>query len=306
MDICEKPGIYDLKRDILLGEIKYKGILIFKYSDNTWLVNQYIREISRINNLKIEYVDNLESVYQIQNDIFSCPDNVLYVFNCDKIEYISDEYKELRNVIIKTKDISKEIQPSEYIKIIEFPKLLDWQIKDYIKTKVSGLSDDKIDWLFSICKGDINRIDMEVKKLSIFNKTRQDIIFNDLNKDNAYSDLNTLTIFTFTNAILKKDIKGLIGILKEIDNIDVEPTGVVTILYKNFKNIINIQMDATSTPESTGIPIKQFSAIRRNCGVYTNEELINAFNIITNIDYMLKSGYLANEQIVDYLIINIL
>ena len=245
---------------------------------------------------------SLKEVEDLSNDIFGQEENSLYVLDVDTFEEDITKYC-LKNVIVKTQKVTNENTASVAIK---FDKLLDWQIKDYAKVCLPGLKDLEIEWLCDICKYDIYRLDKECKKISIFNKSSQELIFKQINAENGYVDLNTLTIFNFTNAILKRDKKAAKEILDDIENIDVEPTGVVTVLYKNFKNIINIQMDSKSTPESLGLSYKQFMAIKRNCGVYNSNDLIRIFELVSSIDYKLKSGYLANEEIVDYLITNIM
>lgn len=294
-------NLFELKKAILDNTLDDK-VIIFKYVDDTWLVNSYIDYIAKSRKLNKIYVINLQEVLDINNDIFEVHNDSLYILNVDKFEDDLTKY-DLKNVIIKTKDVTcKESEPY----VVKFDNLEPWQIEDYAKMCLPGLKEDEVKWLCEICKHDIHRVDMECKKISIFNKSSQELIFKQINDENGYTDLNTLTIFNFTNAILKKDKKLAKQVLDDIENIDVEPTGVVTILYKNFKNIINIQMNPKCTAESLGISSKQFNAIQRNCGVYNNVELIRIFELISSIDYKLKSGYLSNERIVDYLITNIL
>ena len=75
---------------------------------------------------------------------------------------------------------------------------------------------------------------------------------------------------------------------------------------KNIKNIINIQLDNKATAESLGMTTKQFNAIKYNIGYFNKQSLIEIFNIITDIDYKLKSGQLPANLIIDYLMLNIL
>ena len=97
-----------------------------------------------------------------------------------------------------------------------------------------GLSNEEVNWLSDITK-DIYRLSNEVDKIKIFNKKEQSLIFRLLNEEDSYSDLNSNTIFNFTNAITKRDIKAVKNILETIETMDVESMGVMSILYKSFK-----------------------------------------------------------------------
>ena len=55
----------------------------------------------------------------------------------------------------------------------------------------------------------------------------------------------------------------------ELNKIDVEPLGLVKLLYDNLKVIISIQLDPNTTAESIGIASNRFWAIKKNnCGFY--------------------------------------
>ena len=79
------------------------------------------------------------------------------------------------------------------------------------------------------------------------------------------------------------------------------------LFYTNhLKNVIDIQLTANATPESTGMNPKQFNAVRYSVGKYSSKNLIRIFDVITTIDSKLKMGLLPHENIIDYLLINIL
>ena len=51
----------ELKEKILNKSLQF-NLLIFKYEDDTWLVNQYIDEISKVLGLNINYVADLDTL----------------------------------------------------------------------------------------------------------------------------------------------------------------------------------------------------------------------------------------------------
>ena len=253
--------------------------------------------------LKNKPIVYVESLNDITSNIFGEDDN-LYVMNIDKIDK-QFRFASLDNKIVICKSIDADVLEGMRQYVVEIPKLQQWQIRAYTAKNLPGLSNEEINWLSDVTK-DIYRLSNEVDKIKIFNKKDQGQIFSLLNEEYAYGDLNSSTIFNFTNAITKRDIKTVKNILDTIETMDAEPMGVVSILYKSFKNILNIQMSANATAESLGMNPRQFNAIKYNLGKFNNTELIKIFDMITLVDYQLKSGNLPNDNIIDYLLINIL
>ena len=105
-------------------------------------------------------------------------------------------------------------------------------------------------------------------------------------------------------------------ILSDLENLDIEATGLVTIMIKQIKNLIDIQVNPKSTAASLGMNPKQFNAIKYNVGKFKNEQLINMFEFLTEIDFRLKNGELTldetnegivrNNKLVDYITVNLL
>lgn len=287
----------ELKKQILDKTITI-SYLILTYKDSKFLADQYVNEISNVLNLNIKYVDSVGELPQVGP--FGMIDNLLYVLHTDKFDTeLSDEYK---NVIVVCKSTSNTSN------VISIPTPTEEQVLDYMKTKCSGLSADELKWLYDITKGDIYRIEQELNKISVFNTTHQEEMFNLLNIEDNYIDLSPFTIYNFVNAIINKDRDTMYRVITNLDNIDIEGTGLVTILRKNIKNIINIQFNPTATAEKLGMKQNQFNAIRHNVGKFSGNKLIDMFEFLTSIDYKLKSGnlQLSNERLIDYIICNIM
>lgn len=285
-------------------------LYIFKYEDNPFLAIQYTHKIAEVRCLPIEYVDSFESLYADEDSLFGDESISLKVCKCTKFECPQDfDLSTIKNAIIICESINIE-SPLVY----KFPKLEDWQILAYMKSQCKGLDANEVKWLYglttSITKNNehIYRLDNEMKKIKCFPVDQQDAIFKGLSSSNDYSDLSPLNIFNFTNAILKKDKMTIMNVLEDIESIDVEGTGLITILHKNFKQLIDIQMGKNVTAESLGLSPKQFKAIQYNCGKYTSLSLVKIFKFITELDYKLKSGQLelSNQRMIDYIVCTVL
>lgn len=298
--------IKQLKEKIINNQLD-DSPLIFKYSDNKYICHQYANEIAKNKNLKVLYITQLSDITN-DADLFDVENDYLYIYDVDRLkENITFENK---NVIVVTKAVPDNLS----IDYIEIPNLIAWQIEDFVKYRLPGLSIEQIKWLCEIAKNDIFRIDQECKKIEIFPEAMQKIIFDQLNQENAYCDLNSLTIFNFTNAVMKKDLVTIHAVLADLKWIDIEGSGLITIFHKQFKNVIDIQLNPKATAASLDMNPKQFNAIRYNCGKYTAEELINIFEFLTTLDMRLKSGDYQfkndvkenNAKFVEYITMNIL
>lgn len=298
--------IKQLKQKIINNQID-DSPLVLKYSDNKYICHQYANEIAKNRGLSLVYISQLSEITS-DDELFDMAPEYIYIYDVDKLkENITFDNK---NVIVITKAVPDNLS----VDYVDIPNLIGWQIEDFVKYRLPGLSVEQVKWLCEIAKNDIFRIDQECRKIEIFPENMQKIIFDQLNQENAYCDLNSLTIFNFTNAVMKKDLLTIHAVLADLKWIDIEGSGLITIFHKQFKNLIDIQLNPKATAVSLDMNPKQFNAIKYNCGKYTAEELINIFEFLTLLDMRLKSGDYQfksdnrenNAKFVEYITMNIL
>ena len=293
----------ELKNKILAQEALSFPLLFINY-DNDYLIKSYIKKIAENNSLTIKEIESIKEMVDIESGMFKEVD-YLYIYKLNKDDNLSrEQLKDYKIILISDTDRND----SDIEKVI-FNKLENWQIEAYVQALLPGLDNREVSWLCKNAKYDIWRLDNEASKLNIFDKKDQSKILMAINDDNGYVDLNELTIFNLSNAIMNKDMLGIKKGVEDIDNIDVEGTGLVTILLKNFLNIINIQTNSKATAQSLGMSEKQFRYLQYNqCNKYSNEELFNIYNFLTDIDYKLKSGLLemTNNQLNYYVLSHII
>lgn len=313
-----KLSLKDLKNNILERKIG-SGPFVFVYEDNAFLATQYINAIADLKNLPIEYVTSIDDLVDDVQSAFDFFEHreTLKVYKCKsfKVEEIfTRNASRLNNVVILCNklDEAEDINTDVYY----FDKLKDWQVIDYMKVQCKGLDKEKLKWLYSVTSNisknneNIYRIDNELKKINCFSDKEQEQVFKELNSSNGYQDLSSYSIYSLTNAILKRDYVTTASVLNDLENIDVEPYGLITILCRGFRQIIDIQLGKNATAESLGMNPKQFFVVKQNnVGRYTDKELINIYKFLTGFDYRLKSGLLdmgdseqKNRRLIDYII----
>lgn len=279
--------------------------LIFYYEDTTdYIPVQYAKALARIRNSEILYVNELDEINS-SPDPFSEPTSNLYVYKTDSLERIPAKYLQ-NNLIIITPKLLKDVEKEYDEYILRIPKLEEWQIVDYIKTVSPGLTQDEMEWLVRTYKSNMYRVELEVDKLKPFSESARQYIFEDFYVDHVFETLSEYGIFDFTNAIQGKDLQTISNILSDINHIDIEPTGLITLLCANFKKLIKVWLNKSPTPENTGLKSNQIWAINRLSRTYTKEQLVKVFELVSNMERRLKTGEMPEELIIDYLTVKIL
>ena len=292
------------------------AILIFKYNkvDFEFLCEHYVNEIAKVKKLEKIYISSLDELVGNTNsgDDFFTAENIktpyLYIYRTDTLLSLG-EYYDVKNLIIICGKVSKDIK----IDYIDFPAVQNWQIEDFVKMRAPGLNDDMVKWLCNICKYDFYRLDNELKKIEIFDKNLQPIIFNQMSDEGVFSDLNTLNIMSLTNAIMQKDLFTINTILSDLKNIDIEATGLCTLLLRQFKCNIEVEGNRAWNPDLLCTE-KQFNYLKRNHSKYSIIQMYNIYEFLTSLDMRLKSGELQfkadnrpnNNSFADYIVANVL
>lgn len=302
--------IQELKAQIEAGNVTH-DLIIFKDTEGNFISNQYIRAIQRLRNQEIQYLESPMELIQDSWSIFGSDDlavdNTLRVIKTDSFIWTSLRIMDLKDVIIVVSKFSdKTIEKQFETCVVNVPKIEDWMLKDYVYSTTEGVAQKDLDWLMNLCGKNRDRLQMELDKLTLFGVDERKYLFNDLIRDGAVDDLSSYSIFNFTNAITSKDMKMLMTIYKELDRVDVNEFGLLTILVKNFKNILMVQLTSNPTPESTGIDGKQLYAVKRIPRVYSPDQLVKIYQMLLDIDRQVKTGELPTDILIDYIIIKIL
>lgn len=297
----------EVKSSICDGTID-NSFLILQYQDNNFVAYQWAREIAKIHNKHINYIESLEGIISTSIDIFGTIniDDGQRIYSCDTFDINSDKLKNEHDLIIITNNISKDCQSIYKDYICLLPKLEQWHIRDYVYSTCEGISEKDLDWFVEVCKYDIFRIENEVDKLKLFNKTERRYVFDDMKYQGAFRDLSTLNVFNITNSVTTKDKNALVNALKEIKSFDAEPLGIVTLLYQGFRKLILVWLASNPTSETTGLKSNVIYAINKSPKVFNKKQLLDVYQFLNSIDKKLKTGTLCDiSHLIDYVICKI-
>jgi hypothetical protein len=295
--------IEDLKNSIE-NKIELNNLLIFncKAAGADFIFHQYINKFADGNNYEIKHLDFLSDIYA--SFLFDTDESssIIYIYEADKLEEVPNTNQK---VWLKCKSISKKLYEEHDEIIVDIPKLEDWHIEDYIQYNLPTLLETDRKKLFSHYKSNMFRLELEIEKIKLFEDNLPTKYYQIENQ--LFTDLTEYNIFNITNCTLKRDIEALNRIKYSIQDIDVDPFGLLTVLIKNFRHVIDIQLAKNSTPEYVGVSSKQFWAISNySCGFYSKDELVYIYKLLLSLDRKMKSGEIPLDMVIDYIICKIL
>nr|DAX39550.1 MAG TPA: DNA polymerase III, delta subunit [Caudoviricetes sp.] len=280
-------NLQELKAHIENNTLK-ENLLIFT-GDGDFIFKQYLHKYVTDNSLDIKYIESIDEISS--SNMFAFSSNVLYLLETDT--FIKEPASHNRVWVKCKKNKSKTDS-------IELPKLEEWQLEDYIKSKCFGLKDSEVKELLKCYKDNPFRLDLELDKILITGTYKYI-------KDQLYTDVANYMIFDLTTALVKRDKKKVSDILIEIEHIDVEPFGLLTLMTKNFRQLIDIQLAINPTAESVRVSDKQFWVLKKyNSGYYNREELVKIYKWLLDIDKRIKNGELDTKYLNEYIITKII
>lgn len=286
---------------------KYDGnLIVFVCQENDFVARQYINKICSDLNLQVDLIDDVYSIARRKNPWeIEGGDLTLRLFSTDSLEELPQKILEEKNVVIITKKVSKDVRDIFMNYIVEIPKLENWQVKEYAYSIADGVNKRKLDWFLDLCKYNIDRIDQELSKISIFDKSFRDNLFDKMVYDGAFDDIQSISVFDLSNALCVRDLSKIAHILENISNVDINEFGFLAILINAFKNLACVQL-SKSDSELKDLSSKQIYAIKKLCGRYSAAQLENILRLLYSIDYRVKSGELDSSIMIEYIVDKIL
>ena len=290
--------IKELKEDILGNNLSQ--VVILNSSKNDYLPLQYARYLANANNLELKLIDTLND-YPANIGDFAINDS-FYLCEVEKLSDIDADILENTNLIISAKKIDKSITDTYKDIIIDLPEFEEWQVVNYIQGICPGLLDTQAKKLAKSCAYDLFKIDSELSKLKVFAPAAQTELFNVFVSNGIFSEVVEENIYDLTDAIQNKDLEKIRIILTNIANIDVESTGLITLLSNNFKKLIKVWLAKKPTEASTGLKSNQIWVISRLKRTYNEAQLLKVLKTINEVEYKLKNSELPERLIIDYII----
>jgi DNA polymerase III delta subunit len=278
--------IKDLKIKIESGNVP-EDSFVFVYGKSRFLIDQYISEIAKIKRLVVSYTNDYSEEQTFFDDI---DDGNLYVYVTDKFDLVPK-----KNYIVITKKSSNE-------EAIVFPELEQWQLKDYLFSKCSGANSSILDKMLSSYQ-DAYKLENEMCKLCIFDEAFRQTLSKEFFDNGVFSDIDLVDTFEFINAVQTRNFQKISSLYGKYNK---DPMSFIGLMYKQFRNMVNVYLQKMPTEENTGLKFNQIYAIKKVCQSYSKQQILDIFKFLCSLDVKLKSGELPTESLFDYVLIKVL
>lgn len=290
----------ELKQAIQAKEVP-NAFKIFVCTENNYLATSYVNAICEAMQLEKEIVDSIYSQASALSLVMNFENNLRVVY-ADTFEEVSDDYSQFTNTIVICSKIDKKISRAISSYIITVPKMQEWQVLAYIKSRCPVLSEQDITELYKAAGGDIYYLESELEKICLFDAPEQGAIAVQLVNTQGTRRYD-LTSYEVVAAIMRRDLETLKKYLKYAKRNGNDFLGLVALLITQVKGALFADY-SSKTPQDVGMSEGQFYAIKRNSLGLSMIDLQHRLTILTSLDLQLKSGLLdiPNARQIDYLI----
>ncbi len=296
------------------------------YGEELGVMKVYIDKMLEVTKATPFRADTLASIYpKLTRKRFSSDAN-FYIITAD-LDFLKQEkiWERMPSVVESSQDYVVLIYPSvdkrsKFYKnhtnsMIEFARMDIKVLSNYIKKEVQ-LSDAECQKLGDICDNDYSRILLEcdkIRTLSNIKKISHSVAFNQLVEEGViFSPIGDIT-FKLTDAILSADFANLPYLLY-VAKLKKEPEILVlSILYNGFKHLLMVQSlvatvgrSTKALAEKTGLTSWQVLKALEKIDCYALPELVYNLKKVQEVEKGIKTGTIAIEDSINYLIVSIL
>lgn len=298
-------NIIDLKQQ-LLEKKPIEDLFIFVCPENTFLAEQYLEAILENELYEPRKIYSLDDIADNAIGLVTEETPNLNILRVDEFSEVAEDYSIYKRTVIICKSINTAVKTKAADYIVSIPKLIDWQVKDYISVKCRGIDQNSIDWLYQASGGDIYRIDNEIDKLLVFKEAERQEVFNRLK---AESDMFKIDIFAFEKAVITRDTGTLVECFKHLESLDLEPMSAVGLLLSKYRTILFLCYKSGVKPEDIGISNGAAFHARQDYITVPYDTVCKNIEFLSSIDSRLKNGELdfgSKSAFLDYILLNVL
>ena len=301
-----------LKKDLL--DKKLKSFYVFT-GEELALQDIYINKIAEISNLQISRADALQDIYTklISKSLFAEKPKI-YVIRNDEIYFKTEKHWQ--------KALNSDYRGNIVIMLYSFPKMsafekahqevltkFDLVSPSYLKNRLNTVTQMPIPYCEDIgkmCGGNYGRMQHELYKLQMFaniNGYSLNTAYLEAKKINLIHEEIGDIIFEFTGAMESRNIKKAYDLWPKMKFTGDGTMRVLSVLYNSFRQILMVQ----STPNDMrkedvlGMTKGQIYITSQKCNVYNLFELVNIVKTKRYLEKGIKTGTVAEEFAMDYL-----
>lgn len=281
--------------------------------------------IQKLNISKINVSLFTDENFDVNNTLNAC--NQFSFFSEKRMVIVQDLAKELTNdnkfrfenysknpnidcVLILIDTISSKVFDfMKNVEVIEC-KPNDFFVQNYIKNNVEKLGNtislQNCKKLNDYCLGNLNRITLEIKKLSDYVGKNKEITAQVI--DNLVFKDTELKVFDLTNALGVKDGNRALKILNDMITTGEPPIKILGLINANFRRMMFAKINKGSNADlAKALNVKEFAIAKakESASFFSASQLKNIINLLLEADYNIKSGVMSQENVLYYVVCKI-
>lgn len=306
--------ISELKQELL--DKKVRPFYVFT-GDELALQDIYIDKISEISGLEVQRPENLKSIFSRLTaktlfKIVPC----IYVIRGDEEYYKANSFwkklveaKSLKGnilILLYTGDkFSKDFTKAHENVLTQFDFVGASLLKNRLQA-VTGMPIPYCEDIVKMCGNNYGRIKNELYKLQVFGALHGwgwNSTYLEAKKCNLiHEDIGDI-IFEFTNAIESRNIKKAYELWPKMKFTGDGPMRVLSVLYNSFRQILMVQSTPAQerTEEVLGLTKTQIYITNQKCNKYNIYEVVNIVKTLRYLEKGIKTGQVAEEFAIPYL-----
>lgn len=281
--------------------------------------------IQKLNISKINVSLFTDENFDVNNTLNAC--NQFSFFSEKRMVIVQDLAKELTNdnkfrfenysknpnidcVLILIDTISSKVFDfMKNVEVIEC-KPNDFFVQNYIKNNVEKLGNtislQNCKKLNDYCLGNLNRITLEIKKLSDYVGENKEITAQVI--DNLVFKDTELKVFDLTNALGVKDGNRALKILNDMITSGEPPIKILGLINANFRRMMFAKINKGSNDDlAKALNVKEFAIAKakESASFFSASQLKKIINLLLEADYNIKSGVMSQENVLYYVVCKI-
>lgn len=290
--------------------------------DEVGVMNIYIKQMQKVSGKQIIRLDTFKEVFNIVSKPALMKSPAIYVVRDDaevqNLEVIWNVLKKADwkdTVILVFSNIDKR---TKFYKMFEdricvFDPLEDNVLVKYIQREIP-LSEKNCKILIDICEHSYSRIMLEIDKIKTYaigmDYTLDDKVWNHVFQellDNGviYKPAQD-AIFDWSDTVADRRKKKSFELMQECFDCGEATMVMLSVLYNNLRHILQVQTAGKDIAQETGLTGWQIKCAKAFENRYDEKELLNALQIIRQMEKGVKTGEVEEQIAVPYVLVNIL
>ena len=145
---------------------------------------------------------------------------------------------------------------------------------------------------------------IEVNNPNNFDANR---VFEELLKDGTIHQPPKDAIFEFVDAILDADTSKIFNLYEQCKAVGEATMVMLSVLYNNARAVLQVQTcESKDIGKSTGLTGWQIMNAKKHLKVWSDDDLMHIIQIVQKCESGIKTGKIADDVAMDYVLVNVL